>query len=96
MPPFNPKTIIQSGNKHLFYTRVLNDLFYYNSDVMDNVCDFNVTFEILGSNSREPYLPQKLWIVSNKAMRILIKEFDYRKKDFIPVVLVDEKNEVGQ
>jgi len=101
MPSFSPKTIVQSEKKALlgFSTLVLNNFFYYNSDVMDNICDFNLTSEILGGNNGfgtnpYPYMPQRLWVVSKKAMRILLKEFGYPKRDFIPVMLANDKNEV--
>ena len=94
MPPFSPKTIVRSGTTSLFslfYTFVLNDLYYYNSSVMDVVFDFNLTSEYLGSNEGVPYLPQRLWIVSKKAMRILLKEFGQQRRAFIPIILVDDE-----
>ena len=94
MPIFLPKTIIQSKTYPLFSTLALNDLFYYNADVMDNVFDFQLTFEYLGSNEGVPYLPQRLWIVSKKAMRILLKEFGQQRRDFIPVMLVKDEKEI--
>jgi len=93
MPAFSTKTIVQSGAYPLFYTLVLDDLFYYNSSVMDNIFDFNVTSEILGSNNggeTGPYFPHRLWIVSKKTMRILLKEFGFQRRDFIPVTLVND------
>jgi len=93
MPAFSLKTVVQSETHYTFlYTHVLNDNFYYKSSVMDNVFDFNVTSEILGSNAGNPYYPQRLWIVSKKAMRVLLKEFDLHKRDFIPITLVDDEN----
>jgi len=90
MPPFSPRTVIQPKTQPLFSTLVLNDHFYYNSTVMNEIFDFNITFEFLGSNTGIPYHPQKLWIVSKKIMEIFLKEFGQNKRDFIPVILADE------
>ena len=92
MPSFSTKTIVQSKNTPHLRVFVLNDLFYYNADVMNNVFDFNVTSEILGSHDYVPYLPQRLWVVSKKAMIILLKDFKQTKRDFIPVILVNDEN----
>ncbi|MCL2863779.1 MAG: hypothetical protein FWE54_06885 [Methanimicrococcus sp.] len=90
MPSFSPKTIVKSKKTPLRRVFVLNDLFYYNSCVMDYVFDFNVTFEVLGSRDGEPYGPQRLWIVSKKVMVVLLKECSQQKRDFIPIILDDD------
>jgi len=92
LPSFSPKTIVQAKRTPQLRVFVKNDSFYYDADVMGNVFDFNATSEILGSHDGFPYSPQRLWIVSNKAMRILLKEFDQQRRDFIPVMLVGDKD----
>jgi len=92
MPSFSPKTIVRSGTYPMFHTLVSDNLFYYNSSVMESVSDFNVTFEYLGSNEGVPYFPQRLWIVSNKAMRILLRDLDQKRRVFIPVTLIDNED----
>jgi hypothetical protein len=94
MLPLDPKTEIKKVIAN-FSTRhyVVDNKFYYNRKIMENISDFNVTFEILGANDGSPYRPQKLWIVTNKAMEFLLTEFDQQKRDFIPVMLVDDEME---
>jgi hypothetical protein len=75
---------------------VHNDLIYYDKKILNNVSDFNRSFEVFGSHDGFPYAPQHLWIVTNKAMKVLINELNQQKRDFIPVNLVDdEKNNIS-
>ena len=60
---------------------------------METVSDFNVMVEILGAHDGYPYRPQKLWIVTKKAMECLLTEFGQNKRDFIPVMLVDDEKD---
>ena len=68
-----------------------NDLIYYNKSVLENISDFNQSYEAFGSYDGFPYAPQKLWIVTNKVMKILIEDLNQNKKDFIPIHLVDDE-----
>jgi hypothetical protein len=70
---------------------VRNDLIYYDKTTLENASDFNRSLEVLGSHEGIPYAPQHLWIVTNKAMKVLINELNQRKRDFIPVNLVDDE-----
>ena len=90
--PFDTKTEIKKifGNFSLRGYAV-DDKFYYNKKVMTDITDFNTTSEILGAYDGAPYYPQHLWIVTNKAMKVLINELNQQKRDFIPVNLVDDE-----
>jgi hypothetical protein len=70
---------------------VKDDQIYYNSSILNEVSDFNRSSEYFGSNDGLPYLQQKFWIVTNKAMNILINELNQNKRDFIPIHLVDDE-----
>jgi len=90
LPPLSSSTKI---TKVKFPYRVLvkDDQIYYNSKILKEVSDFNRSFEHFGSNTGLPYPSQRLWIVSNKAMKVLIHELNQQKRDFIPVHLVDDE-----
>ena len=71
---------------------VKDDQVYYNSSILKEVSDFNRSFEHFGSDNGHPfYYPQRLWIVTNKAMKVLVNELNQPKRDFIPVHLVDDE-----
>jgi len=91
LPPLSPLTKITKA-KFPYRSLVKNDQVYYNSTILKEASDFNRSFEYFGSNSILPYPPQRLWIVSNKAMKVLINELNQNKRDFIPVHLVDDEN----
>ena len=92
MPPLNPKSIIRKTfifSLNTLQNYVVDDAFYYDRNVLETMSDFNVTSEVLGA-----YIPcpQRLWIVSKKVMIILLQEFEQQRRDFIPVMLVDDEN----
>ncbi|WP_316557238.1 hypothetical protein [Methanimicrococcus hongohii] len=92
MPPLNSKTEIKKVKANLSLRQyVVDDKFYYNQDVMKNISNFNVMTEILGAYDGAPYYPQKLWVVTNDAMKFLINDLEQHKRDFIPITLVDVK-----
>ena len=94
MPPLDSKTnIIKVYSGFSLRHYAADDKFYYNRKVMENVSDFNRTFEALGAYDASPYLPQKLWIVTNKAMECLLTDFSQNKRDFIPIMLVDDETD---
>ena len=97
MPPFDPKTEIKKVDIKILYSAehyAVDNKFCYNQKVMENVFDFNVTFEILGSNDGFPYFPHKLWVVTKKTMELLLTEFNQNKRDFIPIMLIDNETDV--
>jgi hypothetical protein len=83
--------IICSGFSLRHYA--VDDKFYYNRKVMESIVDFNRSLEGLGAYDGSPYHPQKLWVITKKAMEFLLTEFNYNKRDFIPVMLVDDEIE---
>ena len=100
MLPIHPQTDKkeQSSKSYGIYNTsfkiyAVNGQFYYDKDVMANVSGFNVTTELLSAYTGYHFYPQKLWIVTNKTMRVLINELDQQKRDFIPIHLVDDKKE---
>jgi hypothetical protein len=70
-----------------------DDKIYYDSFVLNHVSDFNKTIEYIGTNDGMPYYHQKFWIVSHKAMDILINQLGQNKRDFIPAMLIGDEKE---
>ena len=91
MPPMSAQTKLKRGL--VSGLLIPDDKIYYNSIVLKHVSDFNKTFEYIGTNSGRPYYHQKFWIVSHKAMEILINQPGQHKRDFIPVMLVSNEKE---
>ena len=94
MPPVSAETkIVEYFTNHSIFmssTVYINDrIVRYNKSVLP-VSDFNVSLEVFGDENRVLYAPQNLWLVSNKVMRIMINDLDQRKRDFIPVILVED------
>jgi hypothetical protein len=88
--PLSLKTVFLKG---LFGTSLIDeDYVYYNKNILLTVADFGRTVEYVGSNQGSPYYPQRLWIVTNKTMKVLINELNQNKRDFIPVHLIDDEN----
>lgn len=91
MPPISEQTQIKKGRYTVTYIPLNNEL-YYNSKDLENVKDFNNSFEYFGANDNDPYSPQRLWIVSSRVKDIFVKEFDQKDFSFIPVYSVDSEN----
>jgi hypothetical protein len=92
LPPFDTKTEIKKGvGNFSLRAYAVDDKYYYKREGMTEIADFNITSEILGAYDGTPYYPQHLWIVTNKAMKVLINELNQKKRDFIPVNLVDDE-----
>ena len=94
MPTLDSKTSIRQVVEW-FSLRcyAIDDQFYYNRQVMENIPDFNLTSESFGAYDADPYIPQKLWVVTNKAMKFLLAEFGHNERDFIPIMLVDDEKD---
>ena len=95
MPQMSSQTKIKRG---LLGGALIPDAkVYYDSFVLNHVSDFNQTSEYIGTIFGNPYFHQKIWIVSKKATEILINQFGRQKKEFIPIMLVDDekKNKIG-
>lgn len=97
MPAVSTETKIvkYSTKRTILFSTLLyiqDRLVYYDKSVLP-VPDFNHSLEIFGDAVGSLYAPQNLWIVSHKVMRIMINDLDQRKRDFVPVILVDGKNE---
>jgi len=93
MPPVSAETKIVKyfTNRSFFMSSTVyigDHIVYYNKSILP-VPDFNVSLEVFGDENRVLYAPQNLWLVSNKVMRIMINDLDQRKRDFVPVILVD-------
>ena len=90
--PISPLSSLTKFKKGKFPYRILvkDEQIYYPSSILKDISDFNRGSEYFGSNDGLPYLQQRFWIVTNKAMKILINELNQQKRDFIPVNLVDE------
>jgi hypothetical protein len=94
MPMLHPKTKIRKTFYYLSFQKNVKDAkFYYDRKVTENISDFNVTFEKFGSYSADPYHPPKLWVVTKRAMEVLLAEFGQHKRDFIPIMLIDNEKE---
>lgn len=96
-PPLSPKTkLVKKMPFHFtdFRVYVKDGFFYYNKEALNNVLDFNASFEVFGSSGGSSGQPQKLWIVTNRTRKILINDLKQHKRDFIPVILVDENGEI--
>ena len=88
MPQMSSQTKIKKG---IFNGALIpDDKIYYDSSVLNNIFDFNQTFEYIGENQGMPYYHQKFWIVSKKAMEVLINQLGRQKREFTPVILVDK------
>ena len=95
MPKMSPQTKIKKRPAYLIeYGFFINDgIVRYDTSVPNSASDFNKTAEYFGSSSGMPYLSQKYLIVSQKTMRILINQVGQKKRDFIPVVLVSDRED---
>ena len=89
-----PKMLSQTKLKNGFFIESLamgslinDDIIYYKESDLGCALDFNKTLEYLGTNQGFPYYHQKFWIVSHKAMDVLINQLGQQKRDFIPVYL---------
>jgi len=71
---------------------ISDKIIHYGASVRIRVSDFNKTTEYFGSNNGWPYHSQKYLIVSHKTMEILINQVGQKKRDFIPVIIVGDKN----
>ena len=70
-----------------------DDVIYYGKSGTDGSLDFNKTVESFGANNGMPYVYQKFWIVSHKTMTVFMNRFDMEKRDFIPVILIDDEKD---
>ncbi|WP_338102080.1 hypothetical protein [Methanolapillus millepedarum] len=91
MPPFSNKTTLKlefSPKKLVF-----DGTIFYDKEVLSNALDFNRSHESFGGNSRflySSYISQKYWILSNKAVHVLIHKIGVSQWNFVPVVLSDK------
>ena len=95
MPKMSPQTKIKKRPAHLleFGFFISDDIICYDASAPNNASDFNKTAEYIGSNSGMPYFSQKFLIVSQKTMKVLINQVDQKKRDFVPVVLVSDRED---
>ncbi|MDV0446470.1 hypothetical protein MsAg5_03090 [Methanosarcinaceae archaeon Ag5] len=88
MPPFSKKTTLKLGYSA---ERIVYDGdICYNREVVQDVLDFNRSDESISGKDMWGYRHQRYWILSKKTVEVLIKELNQPKRDFKPVILVDE------
>jgi hypothetical protein len=88
LKPLSSKTVFLKG---VFGTSLIDeDYVYYNKTVLLTAADFNRTVEYVGSYKGSPYYHQRLWIVTNKTMKVLMNELNQTNQNFIPIHLVDD------
>jgi len=96
MPKMSLQTKIKKRPSYLleFGFFISDNIIHYDASVRIRASDFNKTTEYFGSNNGWPYLSQKFLIVSHKTMEILINQVGQKRRDFVPVVLVTDKNKM--
>ncbi|WNY27825.1 hypothetical protein [Methanolapillus ohkumae] len=89
MPPFSKKSTKKVGYsaERIVYD---GDICYEKKVLLESF-DFNRSFETIGPKDMIGYFPQSYWILSRRVVEILINELNQPKKDFKPVILVDEE-----
>jgi len=90
MPSIHPQADMKKEKSNASFGIYAMNKFCYSKNVMKSISCFNVTTEFLGSYNGVLHYPQKQWIVTNKAMKVLINELNQHKRDFIPVHLIDD------
>ena len=96
MPQMLPQTKLKQGFFYESLTKgslINDDVIYYNKSDASGSSDFNKTIESFGTNNGMPYVYQKFWIVSHKTMTVFMNRFDMEKRDFIPVILIDDEKD---
>lgn len=91
MPEMSPKTAIVP--KRSPAVCIPDNMIYYSADVSDEICDFNLTFEIFGTDRLIQDLNntnRRMWIVSKKTMLLLMKHFDQETRFFVPVRFTED------